>query len=82
MSVNIVDRLAADLPGLEPTESDLVALEHDSWDDTQQLIEELIAKQAEVADLRERRALLSPVRQLPTTCTAEPHDLDQMGVAA
>lgn len=82
MSVNTIDRFAADLPGLEPTDADLAALEHDSWDETQQLIEALLAEQATANELRERRALLAPVLQLPTTRTAEPHDLDQMGGVA
>lgn len=82
MSVNTIDSLAVDLPGLEPTADDLVALERDSWDDTQCLIEALIAEQAETTELLERRASLAPVLQLPTARVAEPHDLDQMGVAA
>jgi len=82
MPVNTIDALAADLPGLEPTDADLAALEHASWDDTQHLIEALLAEQATANELRERRALLAPVLQLPTTRTAEPHDLEQMGVAA
>ena len=73
---------AADLPGLEPTAADLAAFEHASWDETQQLIEALLAEQAEVADLRDRRAPLAPVVALPNPRGVEPHDLDQMGVAA
>lgn len=73
---------AADLPGLEPTAADLAAIEHDSWDDTQCLIEALLAKQAEATDLRDRRARLAPVLALPTARGVEPHGLDQMGAAA
>ncbi|MBB3053576.1 hypothetical protein FHS23_004630 [Prauserella isguenensis] len=80
--MNTIDPLAVDLPGLEPTDADLVALENEAWDDTQSLIEALLAEQAEATDLRDRRARLAPVLALPTARGVEPHDLDQMGVAA
>ena len=73
---------AADLPGLEPTDADLAALEHASWDETQHLIEALLAEQAEATELRDRRARLAPVLALPNPRGVEPQDLDQMGVAA